>query len=337
MKNKNFLMNICVMLLFCGVITAQNQNQQFLNAQFLILNQIQPLTQDEKDRISDIFNDEFAESNNQAEAFKFAMSCTLEEMEYYESYYSTEISSRALFLYNFDLKYYKRLLQNDETELELIKPILMERSQELALYEMRVFAYPDILLTIKEMIKEKYFESLSAVYLPSVIAEASHDLCLALQLRTRLELEGPQIDSLVFASYAIKQLAVKGIINQRDNNCWIYERDFILDILDDEQATHFAFALYSDYAMDYAHQMWEEGKSFKMTSEYDSVQVIKELHEYRANWALYQYIYRDDKEAMRDTEVAVNKYLYPDFLTQLMAKRRKQEAVEIDYRNYLVF
>jgi hypothetical protein len=84
------LISLFATLLFFGVVAAQNQNdiQEFLNNQFLILEQVQPLTQAERERMESIFHREFADSGNRDIAFNTAMSRTLESLDYYEHYWS---------------------------------------------------------------------------------------------------------------------------------------------------------------------------------------------------------------------------------------------------------
>jgi len=64
-----------VMLLLYGVITAQSQNdnRQFLNAQFLILDEVQPLTLEERETMESIFYEEPAPYTRGGEGVEFEL------------------------------------------------------------------------------------------------------------------------------------------------------------------------------------------------------------------------------------------------------------------------
>ena len=322
------------MFLFYGALTAQNQ--QFLNAQFLILDQVQPLTQAERVNIGSVFNAEFAISGSQSIAFNLAMLQTLTNFEYFEHYYSDAITARAQVLYNEDLIYYTQTMGLSSIILLKIKQNLLKRARELAICEVCLLAYPDIIDDCKDEIKEDYFDDISVSYISDVIAYSSIDLGLALQYRDWLGLGVAQVDSIFVAVQTINQLTAKGTITEKENNIWLYERDFIMKILDEEQVKDFTFIRHAGYAYNYANTMWNEGKSYKMDSKFDSVKVVTELYYYRANWAFIQYAYRDNKDLLREKEGSLNNYAYPEFLTQLVSERRKRENEEEDKKR-LVF
>jgi len=336
---KNIKISFLLMLVFSGAITAQSQNdnQEFLNAQFLILDKVQPLTLEERDYMERIFYEEFAISSNQEVAFKMAMSKALKSIEYFESYYSEEIDVRTKELFDEDLVFYSKKMGLDDASLEEIKPHLNVRSRYFAIFEVCLFAYPETIIDAKEEISAMYYKKISDVYIKKELKEASYDFRLLFLYREFLELENEQIDSIVIASQIIKQLTAESVITQKENNSWLYERSFIMEILVEEQVFDFVVFRNADYALNYAEKMWNEGKSYQMESKYDSVQIVKELFGYQTNWAAIQYIYHDEKEKIREKEEFLYEVAYPEFLKQLAVERRKRGTEEDEDLFKLVF
>jgi len=326
-----------VILLFCGVITAQNQNQEFLNAQFLILDEVQQLMQAERDSMTIIFYEEFSISGIQDIAFNKAMLKTLTNFEYFEHYYSDVVANKKQFLYDYDLVFYSQKMGLDDVSLGIIKPQLSKRAKELAICEACLIAYPELIEDCKEEVIEDYFDEISAVYIENVLKEASNDIRLVLQNRDWLNLSGSQIDSIVVAAQIIKKLTAENIISQKENNCWILEREFILQNLNEHQKSDFAFMRHAYYALNYSNNLWAEGKVYRMDFEYDSVQVLEDLFGYQVKWASLQYIYYDEKEKMKVMEDSLYKDSYPEFLTKLATERRKRNNEEEDDKRNLTF
>ena len=328
-----------VTLLFCGAVTAQNQNdnQSFLNAQFLVLDQVQPLTQAERQKIDSIFNVEYAVSGVRDVAFNMAMSKTLSNLDYYKSYYKDDIAKRAWALYNDDLVYYRKKMELNESSLDLIKPFLRERSRETALCEVRFFASSLARDEAKKIIREKYRDSISSAYIKNESKGASYNLGLVLQNRERLKLSEEQVDSIVDAAQIIKKLSADSVITKKKNNRWLYERQFIMKFLKEEQVGEFAVIRNSDNALSYAQKIWEEAKSLKLDYEYDSVKVVQEVFSYRVNVAKIRYIYHDDKKKMQEMEDFLYKNSYPAILKHLGVERRKQKNEEAEDKNNLKF
>jgi len=326
-----------VTLLFCGVVTAQNQNdnQNFLNIQFLILDQVQPLTQAERQKIDSIFNVEYAVSGFRDVAFNIAMSRTLSNLDYYKSYYKDALAKRAWILYNDDLIYHRQKMGLKESSIDSIKPHLRERSREIALCEVRFFASSSARDNAKSIIRQKYRDKISGVYIKNESKGASYNLGLVLQNRERLKLSEAQVDSIVAAAQIIKKLSADSIITKQKNNRWLYERKFIMQFLNEEQVADFAVIRNSDNALNYAKKIWEDAKSLKMDYEYDSVKVVQEVFSYRVNVAKIRYIYHDDKKKMQEMEDFLYKETYPKILRQLGVERRRQQAEEADDKNKL--
>jgi len=204
MTTKRIILNF-VILLFFGVITAQNQNdnQAFLNAQFLILEQVKPLTPTERQQMESFFHAEFAVSGSQEIAFNMAMSKTLTNLDFYEHYYKETIAKRAQILYNDDLIYHGQKRGLNQTSLDDIMPYLLERSKEIALYELRYFAFPTERSTAIKQIRQKYSNGINDVYIRNEARGASFNLGLVLQNRERLNLTDSQVDSIVAATHKI--------------------------------------------------------------------------------------------------------------------------------------
>ncbi|MDR2510948.1 MAG: hypothetical protein LBC89_00465 [Bacteroidales bacterium] len=326
-------------LLFCGVVATQNQNdnQGFLDAQFLILDHVQPLTQAERQKIDSIFNVEYAVFPFQNIAFNMAMSQTLSNLNYYKSYYRDEVAKRAWLVYNDDLLYYRQQMQLTEESLDSIKPHLRERGEEIALCELRFFALPAARDTAKEQIKQNYRNKISNIYIKNESIGASYNLGLVLKNREQLNLSEEQIDSIVAAAQIIKQLSADGVITSKKNNRWLYERQFIMQFLNEEQAGKFAVIRNSDNALGYAQKIWEEAKSLQLDYEYDSVQVVQEVFSYQVNKAKIRYIYQNNKKKMQEMEDFLYKETYPRILKQLGVERRKQQSEEDRDKNNLRF
>ncbi|MCL2072338.1 MAG: hypothetical protein FWH18_00295 [Marinilabiliaceae bacterium] len=175
-------------LLFCGVVAAQNQNEHegFLNAQFLILDEVQPLTQVEREQMKNIFYEEIAESGFRNIAFNIAMSKTLENPDYYLVYFQDEIAKRAWTIYHEDLGYYLEEMELNDSTLESISGHLKERSENLALVEMYFLGIPEDLFAVKEDVKLKYEKQISDVYIRNDSKGASYkELCKKVEIRQR--------------------------------------------------------------------------------------------------------------------------------------------------------
>ena len=263
-----------VIFLFCGVLVAQNQNEneEFLNAQFLILDEVQPLTRAERESMESIFHAEFAVLGFRDIAFNIAMSRTLENLEYYIHYYKEEIAKRAYLLYNEEESRYRQKMGISDYSLETIKPKLKEQSEAIALYEARTFGYPDILSHIKEDVYLTYEKEISDVYIRNDAVGLSYNLGLVLQNKEQLNLDAAQVDSIVAAAFEIKLLIADGEITEIENNCWLFEREFIMQTLTEEQVGEFAVIRYTNDAKNYAIKTWEEGKSYQMEIQ-DSIMI----------------------------------------------------------------
>jgi len=327
------------MLLFCGVVAAQNQNdnQNFLNTQFLILDQVQPLTQAERQKIDSIFNAEYAVTGFQDVAFNMAMSKTLSNLDYYKSYYRDALAKRAWVLYNDDLTYHRQKMGLKESSLDSIKPYLRERSREIALCEVRFFASSSARDAAKEIIRQQYRNKISSFYIKNESKGASYNLGLVLQNRERLNLSEAQIDSIVAAAQIIKKLSADSVITKKKNNRWLYERKFIMQFLQEEQVSDFVVIRNRDNALSYAQKIWNEAKSLNLNYEYDSVKVVQDVFSYRVNLAKIRYIYHDDKKKMQEMEDFLYKETYPKILRQLGVERRRQQGEEADDKNKLKF
>ncbi|MCL2072500.1 MAG: hypothetical protein FWH18_01125 [Marinilabiliaceae bacterium] len=326
-------------LLFCGVVAAQNQNEheEFLNAQFLILEEVQPLTQAERDQMKSIFYEEIAESGIQDFAFNMAMSATLKDIEYYKHYYKDAIAKRAWVLYHEDLFFYEEEMELAESTLESVKPDLKELSEQLALVELYFFATPFDIYDIKADVRFRYEKNISDIYIRSDSKGTSYNLGLVLQNREQLNLSMQQIDAIVDAAQEIKTLSDDGSIDELSNNCWLFEREFIIDALSEEQVSEFVIIRYSDDAAKYAIETWKEGKAYQIEYGNDSIAVLDDLFYYQINKLIIQYIYYDDKEKMKEMLDFWYKEAYPQFLRQLVAERRRREAEEIDEKDYFKF
>ena len=335
MKRKT--MTFLATLLIFGVVAAQNQNdeQDFLNSQFLILDQVQPLTQAEREQITDIFDAEYAISGFRDFAFNMAMSQTLSNLDYYRNYYSDALEKRAWALYNDNLTYHRQKI--GESSLDLIKPLLMERSREFALCELRFFASPSERDAAKEQIRQKYRKEISDVYIKNESKGASYNLGLVLQNRERLKLSETQIDSIVAAAQIIKKLSADSVITKKKNNRWLYERQFIMKFLTEEQVSDFTVIRNSKNALSYAQKIWEEVKSLKLDYEYDSVKVVQKVFNYQVNKSKIKYIYHDNPKKMKEMEDFLYKNSYPAILKQLGVERRKQRIEEAEDKDKITF
>ena len=336
---KKTLISFFAILLFCGVVAAQNQNEneEFLNAQFLILEQVQPLTQLERERMDSIFQAEFAVFEIRDIAFNIAMNKSLENPEYYTHYYKDEIAKRAYLLYNDDLAYFRHKMRLNENSLESIKPLLKERSEEMALWEVFAFAFSDDFFYSKEAIKDMFDIEISFVYMKNESKGVSYDLGLALQNSLMLNLSEQQIDEIVSASQSIKELIDNEIITDRNNNRWLYEREYIMETLNEVQIGDFAIIRSTDEAARFAVNLWNEGKLYEIEYEGDSIQVLNELFNYQVNKLKIRYIYYHDKVGMQEMLDFWYKEAYPRFLRLLAAELRRRQAEEINDKGELRF
>ncbi|MDR0830502.1 MAG: hypothetical protein LBN95_10405 [Prevotellaceae bacterium] len=325
--------------LFCGIVAAQNQTnyENFLNIQFLILDQVQPLTQAERQQMDSIFYAEYAVPEFQDIAFNMAMSKTLTNLDYYKNYYRNALAKRAYIMYNDDLAFYSEKMGLSGASLDSIKPYLKNRSEEIALSEVCLIAFPDDLFAAKEYFREKYRKNISDVYLKTESKGASYNLGLVLQNREKLQLSDAQIDSIVGAAQVIKQLSKDSVITRKKNNRWLYERAYIMKFLNEGQVAEFSNIRSNDYALSYAHKIWQEAKSYKIDFDYDSVKVVKEVFNYQLNKSKINYIYRDEPKKLAEMENFLYKNSYPKILRQLAVERRKRYIEELDDKENLMF
>jgi hypothetical protein len=141
----------------------------------------------------------------------------------------------------------------------------------------------------------------------------------------------------VSAAFHIRELIADGDICDLINNGWLFERQFIMQILTEEQVGDFAVIRYTDEAVRYALDMWNEGKLYEIEYGNDSIKVLNELFNYRVNKLKIQYIHLDDKEKMLETENFWYREAYPKFLSQVMTERRRRQFEVEDDRDNLRF
>jgi hypothetical protein len=214
---------------------------------------------------------------------------------------------------------------------------LLARSKEIALWEVCLFAYPDELFTGKQYIRQKYNKSISDVYIKNESRGTSYNLGLVLQNREKLKLSDAQIDSVVTSAQTIKKLSADGVITYKKNNRWLYERNFIMKFLSDEQVGDFAVIRNSNYASTYANKIWQEAKNYHIDFEYDSEEVVKEVFNYQVNKSKIQYIYHGNQKKIQEMENFLYKNSYPKILKHLAVERRKKYIEELEDKENLKF
>jgi hypothetical protein len=335
MKRKTI--SLLAALLFYGVVAQSQNNQEFLKNQFLILDEVLPLTQAEREKMDSIFNAEFAVFKIRDIAFNLAISKTLENPDYYIHYYKDEIAKRAYFLYCDDLAYYRKKMKLNESSLASIKSHLKERSEEIALCDVMFFAFPDEFFYSKEAIKKKYDRDISDIYIKNESKGVNYDIGLALQNRKQLNLSEQQIDAFVLAARTVSQLTETEIITEKRNNRWLYEREYIIETLNEEQTSDFAILRSSDEAAKYAIDLWNEAKLYEIEYDRDSIQILNELFSYQINKLKIQYIYYHNKKKMKEMEEFWYKEAYPNFLRLLAVELRRRQAEEINDKGELRF
>ncbi|MCL2073816.1 MAG: hypothetical protein FWH18_07845 [Marinilabiliaceae bacterium] len=179
-------------------------------------------------------------------------------------------------------------------------------------------------------------KNISDIYIRNDSKGTSYNLGLVLQNRETLSLDAAQIDAIVDAAQNIKELSADGTIDELRNNCWLYEREFIMQILNEEQVGDFAMLRYKDEAVEYTIKMWKEGMSYNIEVE-DSIAVLNQIFHYQVNKIKIQYIYQDDDEQLREMEDFWYREAYPRFLSQLMAERRRRQAEDVDDKDVFRF
>lgn len=338
---KIFLSVIIVLITFNTVIAqTKQQNEIFFKEQMVLLDSIRLLPDDVKQNLESKYwkalNQDVTCGMNKL-AFHMAMSKVLEDSIYYQQYFVNDIVDKSLTIYQDDCNYYRQKRNFAENTVKQIRPILRQRSQELAFCEVRYCGLPQQRYTEKERIKAKYKSELSKISMKKESQGAPYNLRLVLSNRDKLKLTKIQVDSLIAAAQYVQHLEEKGIITKERANRWEYERKCIMKILNEEQVGNFVILRNSKYAFNRAQAVWQEMQEYNIAFGYDNVQVMKEVYNYILNKEKIKYIYKDDMAKLQEMEDFLYKNSYPQAMKHLRAEKRKIKDSETLDKNTLIF
>jgi hypothetical protein len=332
---KKIVLGVLISVACCGLtkVQANQQVQNYLSKQITVLQKIKPIIRDDSVRLHDAFWEEINSTKNAKPtiAFNIAMSKILKDKSYFKQYYKEELEKRAWILFQDYYNDYKLGNKLAVSSLDVIKPQLEKQSAEIALCELQYLAFPDERFELESKIKEKFQKKISTVTMKQESKGASHDLQLVLEYRTKLRLSNEQVDSIVAGAQGVNDLQNQGIITPEKRNSWEYERKYIMSTLKEDQVSDFITIRNSVYARNYANDVWKDLKKYNIASDYDSIQVLKEVYNYNINKEKIKYIYKDEPDKLKEMNDFLFRSSYPKAIKQLNVEKRKnnnQEAVE---------
>lgn len=325
MKNKILIMTMSVFYTMC--LLGQNETaRNYLDTQLAVLESIQALTVQEKQQFDNIFWEKWQEHEQKEIAFHEAMCETLTTEEHFKQYFKDDIDKRSWVIMNDDLIYFRQKQKLPESSITKIKPLLQQRSKETAYCEYRYFTDSQKRSDAIADVRNQYHDRISNVTIRNNSSGASHNLGLVLENREKLNLSQQQVDSIVVAAQAIRRLTKAGEITREKNNCWLYERKFIMEHLREEQVIEFLYIRNFDHAKKNAEKIWAEMKEYNISSEYDSISTTEEIIEYQLAKESIKYIYMDNAEELKELNNELYAEAYPEILKHLNVEKREKSS-----------
>jgi hypothetical protein len=128
-------------VLCSGIDSAQDRNEAsaYLAEQKAVLNSSQPLPSQTMLQFDSVSWAKWEGHGKMKVAFHEAMCETLTEQKYFKRYFKDELEQRAWVILNDDLTYFGQTQKLSDNSLNAIKPLLEQRSKEIACTEYRFF------------------------------------------------------------------------------------------------------------------------------------------------------------------------------------------------------
>jgi|GEM_PF-4679837 len=160
---------------------------------------------------------------------------------------------------------------------------------------------------------------------------------LVLDNRARLRLTHEQFNAIIDASRKVRQLSREGEITREENNRWLFEREFIMQILTEEQVADFVTIRNFDNVRSTAERNWREMEEFNIAFEYDSATVVRQIIAYQLARERIRFVHLDNPDMQRELDRYLYRSSFPRALRHLRVERRRQASQENEDKDALIF